>query len=142
MLIIRCRKVLKCVYNGQTHVVKKISVGKDNIYTFKTVKAEFTILSRVKHPRIVKLIKFYQSKVDWNFLLEYMKNGSLRHMLIKFKKNKWKFGASDLLALFMDVVSGVKYLHSIGIIHRDIKPENILVDENHRMKVTELEKLN
>lgn len=115
-------------------MVKKVAVGKD-LLTFKAVNAEFMILSQVKHPRIVKLIKFYQSKVDWNFVLEYMKNGSLRHMLIKFKKNQWKFGQADLLALFMDAVSGVKYLHSKGIIHRDLKPENILVDENHRLKV-------
>lgn len=115
-------------------MVKKVPLGKD-LYTFKTVSAEFMILSRVKHPRIVKLIKFYQTEDDWNFVLEHMKHGSLRHMLIKFKKNKWKFGQNDLLALFMDVASGLKYLHSKSIIHRDLKPENILVDVSHRLKV-------
>lgn len=37
----------------------------------------------------------------------------------------------------MDIVSGVKYLHSKGIIHRDLKPENILADENSRLKLAD-----
>lgn len=69
----------------------------------------------------------------------------------------WKFGQDDrkldqkksfksfssrflfllVLALFMDIVSGTKYLHSKGIIHRDLKPENILADENSRLKLAD-----
>lgn len=61
----------------------------------------------------------------------------MRDMLNKFKSNKWKFGQSDLLSLFMDVAVGVRYLHNIGIIHRDLKPDNILVDEKHRLKIAD-----
>ena len=86
--------------------------------------AEFMVLSQVKHPRIVNLITFYQTKNDWNFVLEYMKNGSLRCLMGYYKKNQYKLNQNDLLAMFMDVAFGVKYLHSKGIIHRDIKPVN------------------
>lgn len=128
--------MFKCLYNGKKSVVKKIPIDKDS-YTFKTVQAEFTILSQIKHPRIVKFITFYQTAIDYNFVLEYMINGSLRTMLDNFIKNQWKFGQSDLLALFMDIAFGLKHLHSKGIIHRDLKPENILIDENNRLKLAD-----
>jgi len=34
-------------------------------------------------------------------------------------------------------LSGVEYLHSIGVTHRDIKPENILLDENDVLKIVD-----
>lgn len=86
-----------------------------------------------------------------------MPRGSLREMFFSFKSKMWKFGQDDrkldqkksfksfssrflfllVLALFMDIVSGTKYLHSKGIIHRDLKPENILADENSRLKLAD-----
>lgn len=129
-------KVHKCIYKGKKHVVKMVPIT-EGTYAFKVVSSEFDILSQIKHPRILKMITFFQTDDAWNFVLEYMKNGSLRETFDKFKLNKWKFGQPDLLNLFMDVVNGLKYLHSRGIIHRDLKPENVLVDEDHRLKIAD-----
>lgn len=39
----------------------------------------------------------------------------------------------------LDVVEGIRFLHSQGLIHRDIKPNNILLDAHGRAKVTDLD---
>ncbi|KAJ7111875.1 kinase-like domain-containing protein [Mycena epipterygia] len=35
------------------------------------------------------------------------------------------------------IIQGLDYLHQQGIIHRDLRPENILIDQTHRLKLTD-----
>ncbi|KAN0009163.1 hypothetical protein ACTFIU_006436 [Dictyostelium citrinum] len=42
-----------------------------------------------------------------------------------------------LTKLFYQLLCGLQYMHSIGVIHRDIDPETIFVDENFYVKFTE-----
>lgn len=92
--------VYKCSFLGKPHVVKKVKTIRDD-YSYRSVMNEFVILSEINHPRVLKLAFFYQTSVDWNFVLEYMPNGSLRDLLQKFKKEKFKFNESDMLGMFM-----------------------------------------
>lgn len=38
---------------------------------------------------------------------------------------------------FLQILSGVEYLHSRGVAHRDLKPENILLDERDNIKISD-----
>jgi serine/threonine protein kinase len=41
----------------------------------------------------------------------------------------------DRVKIFAQAVSGIRYLHSQGIVHRDIKPANIFIDDNGNVKI-------
>ena len=133
-------QVYKCHYKRKLCVVKMMKV--EGTFYLKSGQNELKILKRIKHPRIVALLKSYSfdSKIrteQFNFVLEYMENGSLRDILNQYEQKRWKFGQPDLLALFMDMAVGLKYLHSKGVIHRDLKPENVLADKLHRLKIAD-----
>ncbi|CAB4426615.1 unnamed protein product [Rhizophagus irregularis] len=63
-------------------------------------------------------------------VLEFANQGNLREYL----KNNFKFLEwSDKIQMSLDIVCGLKYLHSKQIIHRDLHAKNILVNNNRLM---------
>ena len=38
---------------------------------------------------------------------------------------------------FVQIMSGVAYLHAQHVVHRDIKPENLLLDEQRNIRIAD-----
>jgi serine/threonine protein kinase len=83
------------------------------------------------HPNIVKYVDLVRSKNSLHVVLEYMENGSLRSLCDKFD------GFSEsLVAIYVtQVLTGLIFLHSQGVLHRDVKGANILTTKDGFVKV-------
>lgn len=57
--------------------------------------------------------------------------------LDKILKQKGKLAEKQALHIFKDVLKGLNFAHSKGIIHRDIKPSNILIDRSGCAKIAD-----
>lgn len=105
--------------------MSKSHIDYENLHA--NVNLEKSILLKIDHPFIVKLVKTL--KDNWKyvfFLLEYVRGKELFDVIrdigfLNDDQNKF-FSGSMLLA--------VDYLHERKIIYRDIKPENVIVCEN------------
>jgi serine/threonine protein kinase len=69
--------------------------------------------------------------------MEYASGGTLRTLIFRYQEHKWKMSSKDFVEVFMDIVYGLRFLHSKNIIHRDIKPENILMTSDFRVKLAD-----
>lgn len=91
------------------------------------------------HPRIVELYGCvvdtgYGDNFDQSCVLLIMERMAT-DLHIALKK-----GLKELLRLqiALEVVDGIRFLHSQGLVHRDIKLKNVLLDSNYHAKISDL----
>ncbi|XP_017237022.1 receptor-like serine/threonine-protein kinase NCRK isoform X2 [Daucus carota subsp. sativus] len=104
---------------------------------------EIELISRLHHCHVVPLLGFCSEnqgkRVERLLVFEYMPNGNLRDYLDGASGKCLDWGIRVAIAL--GAAKGLEYLHEAAapkILHRDVKSTNILLDENHRAKITDL----
>lgn len=94
------------------------------------IKREIKILKTVQGgPNIIKLLEVVRDP-DSNtpaLIMEYVDTGdkSLRHNMLKFTD-------FDVRFYIFEILKGLDFCHSKGIMHRDLKPGNVMVDVKKR----------
>nr|XP_020858901.1 dual serine/threonine and tyrosine protein kinase [Phascolarctos cinereus] len=91
-----------------------------------------------KHERLVDL---HGSVIDYN----YGGGSSIAVLLIMERLHRDLYTGLKAglilelrLQIALDVVEGIRFLHSQGLVHRDIKLKNVLLDKKNRAKITDL----
>nr|UFP37824.1 CIPK9 [Lonicera japonica] len=121
------------IRTGQSVAIKAVSkqkVLKGGLTAH--VKREISIMRRLHHPHIVRLLEVMATKTKVYFILEFAKGGEL---FAKIARGRFSEDLSR--KYFRQLISAVGYCHSRGIFHRDLKPENLLLDDNWDLKVTD-----
>jgi serine/threonine protein kinase len=94
-------------------------------------KREGTILARLTHPHIARLIDAGVSAAGQPYLVLERIDG--RH--IDRYCDEARLSIEDRIRLFLDVQSAVAHAHANLIIHRDLKPSNVLVTAAGEVKL-------
>ncbi|KIK70895.1 hypothetical protein GYMLUDRAFT_301387 [Collybiopsis luxurians FD-317 M1] len=97
------------------------------------LKSESETLKDLDHPNIVQYLGFEETPANLSIFLEYVPGGSIGSVLLKHGKF-----AEDVTKSFTgQILSGLEYLHSKGILHRDLKADNILVEMSGICKISD-----
>ncbi|KAJ1505479.1 serine/threonine-protein kinase HAL4/sat4 [Coelomomyces lativittatus] len=104
----------------------------------KKVSAEFCIASSLHHPNIIETIDLIQTTEGvWSQVMEYMPGGDMFKYLQQCQSKDLLTGV-QANCYFRQLLHGVHYLHTVGVVHRDLKPENLLLDSSGRwLKITD-----
>lgn len=94
-------------------------------------RREGTILARLAHPHIARLIDAGVSETGQPYLVLEFIDG--RHIDTYCDQRRLTIEAR--IRLFLDVLSAVAHAHKNLIVHRDIKPPNVLVDGSGQVKL-------
>lgn len=97
----------------------------------KKVMQEVLILQKTRHKNIVKLFDSFETNKHIVFVMELCAGGDLLNYVRKRRKLKENVAKY----IFKQVVDGLYYCHSKGIVHRDIKLDNLLLDETGTVKI-------
>lgn len=94
-------------------------------------RQEAQIQARLNHPQIVSLFALTEEFGSHYMIMEYAPGRTLRELINTIGPIPEKRAVNILF----QVLEGLKFAHSRGIIHRDIKPSNIVVDKDDNVKI-------
>lgn len=111
--------------------IKLLKQIEDDEQLGQRVKREIEIGGRLKHPNIVKLFAFGQLNESTYMVTEFVPGKPLDKLLTGQRLLDRRL----VLALFEQLIDGLSFAHSRGIVHRDIKPANLFVTDEHMLKI-------
>jgi mitogen-activated protein kinase kinase kinase len=103
------------------------------ISVVQALKMESETLKDLDHPNIVQYLGFEETPSNLSIFLEYVPGGSVGSCLLKHGK----FDEDVTKSFTGQILDGLEYLHSKGILHRDLKADNILVEMSGVCKISD-----
>jgi len=107
-------------------IIKKSSI-KDP-YVAKNLEREAQILSTLNHINVVRLFEIVQCEGLYCIIMEFFPGGSVCDLV----QSRGKLNEVISRRFFSQMITGLSYIHKMGIVHRDLKLENLLLTRNMR----------
>ncbi|KUJ16366.1 Pkinase-domain-containing protein [Mollisia scopiformis] len=125
-------RLMKRSSDGTTFAVKEFrarhSYETEKEYA-KKVTAEFCVGSTLHHGNIIETLDIVHEKGKWYEVMEYAPYDLFAIVMTG------KMSREEISCSFLQILSGVTYLHSMGLAHRDLKLDNVVVNEFGIMKI-------
>ncbi|XP_051729880.1 serine/threonine-protein kinase STK11-like [Ctenopharyngodon idella] len=123
-----CRRAVKILKKKK---LRRIPNGEAN------VKKEIQLLRRLQHKNVIQLVDvlYNEEKQKMYMVMEYCVCG-MQEMLDSVPEKR--FPVFQAHGYFCQLLDGLEYLHSQGIVHKDIKPGNLLLTTDGALKISDL----
>ena len=99
---------------GEEVAIKIIDRIKAGETEQKRLQTEILILEKVRHPNIVSLREMIETPKHLYLIMDLVKGGELFDKIVE----KGQYSESEASSIIKKILSGLAYLHSLGIAHR------------------------
>jgi serine/threonine protein kinase len=100
-------------------------------------RREAHAVSGLRHANIVQVFDFDVQDDFYYMVMELLEGDTLRAQLNEYRVKKERIPLNEIARILTDVLSGLEYAHSEGVIHRDIKPANIMLTKKGQAVLTD-----
>lgn len=113
-----------------------VSVAEQNLERYNKIMKRFVeeaeLVKSLKHRNIITIYdSFFENNTAY-YVMEYCDGIDLRRYTNNFSR---KLEYDEGMNLLYQIMNGLEYIHSKGILHRDIAPDNIYVTKNNSVKI-------
>lgn len=134
VFLARHRRIGRRVALKTVHLEQKFEDDEDRTEFYKRLQREAELCASMQHPNVVTLYDVgYDGDVVSYLATEYVDGESL---LARLRRTR-PLPLDEALGIAADILRGLAYAHSKGIIHRDIKPANILLTSEGQAKIAD-----
>uniref|UniRef100_A0A9J8BXV3 mitogen-activated protein kinase n=1 Tax=Cyprinus carpio carpio TaxID=630221 RepID=A0A9J8BXV3_CYPCA len=119
----------------QKVAVKKLSRPFQSLIHSRRTYRELRLLKHMKHENVIGLLDVFTpaaSLEEFNevYLVTNLMGADLNN-IVKFQR----LSDEHVQFLIYQLLRGLKYIHSAGLIHRDLKPSNVAVNEDCELRI-------
>ena len=130
----RHRRIGRRVALKTVHLEQKFEDEDDRSEFYKRLQREAELCAAMQHPNIVTLYDVgYEGDQVSYLATEFVDGESLLARL----RRKRPLALVEALSIASDLLRGLAYAHTKGVIHRDIKPANILLTAEGQAKIAD-----
>ena len=95
-------------------------------------RREARAVAGLRHPNIVQVFDYDVEDHISYMVLELLDGDSLKTRLHDYRMRGERMGLGEMVHILCQVLDGLSYAHTQGMIHRDVKPGNILLTGDGR----------
>jgi len=100
-------------------------------------KREARAVAALRHPNIVQVFDFDARGDLYYMVMELLEGDTLARRLDDYRLREERMPWGETVRILLDVLDGLAYAHSEGMIHRDVKPANILLTRRGQAVLTD-----
>ena len=113
-------------------MMKTSDQSRHSLEALDEMSRELRIMKKLTHPNIVKNYHYGKESI---IVMEYVKEGSLDNYL-RINKDRINY-PKQLFGFAQNIMEGMDYMGSQGIIHRDLAARNVLVADEETVKISD-----
>mgnify|MGYP000924579216 CR=1 FL=1 len=131
---------VKRIIDGKEYAMKRVKLANLSEKDKWNALNEVRILASINSPFIIgyKEAFFDDDSMTLCIIMEFAAEGDIGRKIQLHQRRKTSFDESEIWAVFVQTLKGLKVLHSNKILHRDIKSANIFLTADNTAKLGDL----
>lgn len=121
--------------SGEVVAIKKIESAFDDITFAKRTLRELKLLRHLRHENLIDIKYVFMPGLKSNFEDVYVISELMETDLASILKSPQPLSEEHCQFFIYQILRGLKFIHTAGVMHRDLKPRNLLVNSNCDLKI-------
>lgn len=118
--------------------IKKVPNAFDDLVDAKRILREIKLLKYFDHENIISLLDVPKPDARLGYNDIYIVTDLMETDLHRVIYSRQELTDEHIQYFIYQILRGVLYMHSAGVVHRDLKPSNILANKNCDLKICDL----